>query len=52
MSNFAKAATGVEGYIFDAQTFMWLWKMAILFVAGGLLSYFGGRYFIKKDLPL
>lgn len=49
MSNFSRAVTGIVGYDLSLA---WVWKTAILLVAGAGLAYLGGRVFCKKDLPL
>ncbi len=48
MSAFSKAVMGSD----VAISFDWIWKLAILFVIGGVTAYIGGRRFVKKDLPL
>ncbi|MCQ2793432.1 MAG: ABC-2 transporter permease [Bacilli bacterium] len=49
MSNFAKFVTNVDGGV---NTIDWIWKLGILVGIGGVLSFLGGFYFTKKDLPL
>lgn len=48
MTTFSKAAAGIE----SAFSYNWIWEIAILFVVGAVVAYFGGRVFTKKDLPL
>lgn len=48
ISNFAKAVTGANGVL----NFNWIWEFIVLIGIGGVLSFLGGRYFTKKDLPL
>lgn len=48
MSAFAKALYGLDVQI----SYNWIWELAILATIGAAFSYAGGRYFVKKDLPL
>lgn len=49
MSNFSKAVTGAYGGV---MSFNWIWELGILLVVGVVLAFFGGRKFVRKDLPL
>jgi len=49
MSNFARA---VNGFSDATMSFNWIWELGILVVLGAVLSFFGARHFLKKDLPL
>lgn len=49
MNACCKAATGYGDVL---TSYDWLWKLAILFVIGFVLTFVGCRKFVKKDLPL
>jgi ABC-2 type transport system permease protein len=49
ISNFSKAVAHVDDAVIS---FRWIWEIAILYAIGAVFAYLGGRYFVKKDLPL
>lgn len=51
MSNFAKAVNE-NNFELYAAPYDWIWKCGIMLVIFLLFAYLGGRYFVKKDLPL